>query len=345
MSVNFMSVNSPCFANNYNVDFELYGITSIEEDQKPIYSLERPEWFYEEDSVYVPPCECNLIDIFERKKTIGGNELFALLPKEIFDHVYSLLDREGLYKISQLNSYYFLTIEKIYTIPYLKSFFSNVQKPEASPIFTELQQFKIVYKRARDIQGRFVKQICHLEEVQKIFTEQHFQSYRTDAPGKVNYTLHIDLRLKSMDVTVRSVFLSSEIQSCKVALELIPKDFDNENNFEEIMQEIETNLDKYRLEDLQREQGKLVAQVNKPHTYTIQKDVGFGNSILLCGEGGDLSWDPALGQPLECVGSAEWKAEVPGCVKEFKFVVKYADGTYQWEPGPNRTLHSHTISL
>jgi hypothetical protein len=64
---------------------------------------------------------------------------------------------------------------------------------------------------------------------------------------------------------------------------------------------------------------------------SVEFDAGFGNSLILCGSGGDLSWYPSQGKPLKFYGKSKWAINIPSDVKEFKLVLKTQDGTFKWE--------------
>jgi WD40 repeat protein len=64
---------------------------------------------------------------------------------------------------------------------------------------------------------------------------------------------------------------------------------------------------------------------------SVEFNTGYGNSLVLCGDGGGLSWDPSQGTPLKCHGENKWMISIPSNVKEFKLVLKTENGAFKWE--------------
>jgi hypothetical protein len=85
---------------------------------------------------------------------------------------------------------------------------------------------------------------------------------------------------------------------------------------------------------------KLQAAVN----LYVEFDTGYGNSLVLCGDGGGLSWDPTQGKPLQCQDASKWSINILSDVKEFKLVLKTNDGTFKWEKGNNRSFNNTHFS-
>jgi WD40 repeat protein len=64
---------------------------------------------------------------------------------------------------------------------------------------------------------------------------------------------------------------------------------------------------------------------------SVECNTGYENSLVLCGNGGGLSWNPSQGKPLNCHGENKWTISIPSDVKEFKLVLKTKNGAFKWE--------------
>ncbi|MGC1878668.1 MAG: carbohydrate-binding module family 20 domain-containing protein [Rhabdochlamydiaceae bacterium] len=78
---------------------------------------------------------------------------------------------------------------------------------------------------------------------------------------------------------------------------------------------------------------------------SVECNTGYGNSLVLCGDGGGLSWNPSQGKPLNCHGEKKWTISIPSDVKEFKLVLKTIDGAFKWELDGNHTFNSVQFPL
>jgi WD40 repeat protein len=83
---------------------------------------------------------------------------------------------------------------------------------------------------------------------------------------------------------------------------------------------------------------------------TVEFDAKYKNSLVLCGKGGGLTWEPENGKSLTCHGTNQWKITLPEGVEEFKFVwkkwKKEGGYTYHWEQGHNREVNgSQAITI
>lgn len=71
---------------------------------------------------------------------------------------------------------------------------------------------------------------------------------------------------------------------------------------------------------------------------TVKRPLAEGERLLWVGAGAELGdWDPARGVPFDADGRARLTAPV-GTVLAGKLVLRRADGSYAWEPGPDRYL-------
>ncbi|MBS0603932.1 MAG: hypothetical protein JSS60_02725 [Verrucomicrobia bacterium] len=75
---------------------------------------------------------------------------------------------------------------------------------------------------------------------------------------------------------------------------------------------------------------------------TVEFDAGLGNSLVLCGQGGGLSWKPEEGKPMTWTPGNKWECTIPSDAKEFKVVLKSKDGTFKWEQAMNHSVKDAT---
>jgi len=70
-------------------------------------------------------------------------------------------------------------------------------------------------------------------------------------------------------------------------------------------------------------------------------DVGYGNTLFVRGEGGELSWDEGI--ILECVSNDEWKFTTSS--KDKKLTFKFLFNDVEWAQGVDLVVKKGQTSV